>query len=120
MNATGKQMLDFINHVDNYLRSGDGDWDITSHPDPEAEAAIAAVRALIEAAGKVDKERFAEGIDEASQFGRLHRNVMGGYGLFIEDLEALFSALPDKKKQKEQKFDGTLDDGPDMNEEGAK
>ena len=53
-------------------------------------------RRVLEAAGKVDKERFIEGIDEANQFGRLHRNVMSGYGLFIEDLEAIAAALPDK------------------------
>ena len=57
-------------------------------------------RVVLEAAGKVDKERFIEGIDEANQFGRLHRNVMSGYGLFIEDLEEIAAALPGKGKEK--------------------
>ena len=60
--------------------------------EPDIEAAIR----VLEAAGRVDKERFIEGIDEANQFDRLHRNVMSGYGLFIEDLEAIAAALPDK------------------------
>jgi len=62
----------------------------------EREESYRAAIRLLEAAGKVDKERFIEGIDEANQFGRLHRNVMSGYGLFIEDLEAIAAALPDK------------------------
>ena len=65
----------------------------------EAAMDLDRAAAVLEAAGKVDKRRFAEGIDEANQFGQLHRNVMGGYGLFIEDLEAILAALPDEVKK---------------------
>lgn len=39
--------LKFIDSVDRYLRSGDGDWDISSHANPEAEIALDTIRALI-------------------------------------------------------------------------
>ena len=78
----------------NYLRGSYGLMSASEYQKekPDIESAIR----VLEAAGKVDKERFIEGIDEANQFGRLHRNVMSGYGLFIEDLEAIAAALPDK------------------------
>ena len=38
--------LKFINDMDQYLRSGDGDWDISAHPDPEVEEALKIIRNL--------------------------------------------------------------------------
>ena len=49
---TKEEMLRFRDRVDRYLRSGDGDWDITSHPDPEVEGALLAIRDLIESSGE--------------------------------------------------------------------
>jgi len=54
MNVSKEKMLEFIDHVDSYLRSGDGDWDITSHPDPAAEGALKAIRSLIESSVPAD------------------------------------------------------------------
>jgi hypothetical protein len=41
------EMLEVLNDIDQYLHSGDGDWDLTFHPDPEVERAIQSIRALI-------------------------------------------------------------------------
>ena len=86
--------------IDTLRATMEGDWMMNDdyYVIPRVKSLEAAIRVL-EAAGKVDKERFIEGIDEANQFGRLHRNVMSGYGLFIEDLEEIAAALPDKEKK---------------------
>lgn len=39
--------LEFIEDIDVYLRSGNGDWDIAAIPDAKAEAALATIRALL-------------------------------------------------------------------------
>jgi len=48
---TREKMLEFWKRIDDYLRSGDGDWDLTRNHDPEVEESLSAIRVLIENSG---------------------------------------------------------------------